>query len=520
MAVNILWFRRDLRLEDNEVVTKAAADNQPVLPCFIIDPWFYTWSDVGQARVRFLFESLEDLDFNLKQRGSKLYLFEGNGVTVLQTLTQQLLQQSGKRPSLFFNRDVQVQYGIDRDRALVDFYRQHNLDYHLGLNNFLQTDSERRDGWFDEYYTYLRQPLHLIPDRINTSELELDLPQLTFAQLKQKYSQFWASDNNYFQGGETQATATLDSFLKDRFQGYHWKVSRPWLTQQGATSHLSPHLTFGTISVRSVYQHTKARAAALEKQPKAQFSLKAFRDRLRWHDSFTQRLYNHPELAHTNRYPEFDEVYSANELNTEKQELFQAWQEGQRGFPLVDAAMRQLQTMGWMNFRTRAMCATFLCINCGISWQHGARHYMNYLVDGDLAIDNWQWQMQAGVTNPLSETFRIYNPNKNIEDRDADLKFIYYWVRELQGYSLSEILSGAYINESPYPEPILNWAQTRKVNGKIISNLRKQVKQRLLAEQGEEYQQAASALNTVEKYWEVKDKQYQDYKQQKSLSSS
>jgi deoxyribodipyrimidine photo-lyase len=131
---------------------------------------------------------------------------------------------------------------------------------------------------------------------------------------------------------------------------------------------------------------------------------------LRWHDSFTQRLYNHPELAHTNRYPEFDQVYSLNKLNAEKQELFEAWQEGQTGFPLVDASMRQLKTMGWMNFRTRAMCATFLCINCGISWQHGAQHYMNYLVDGDLAIDNWQWQMQAGVTNPLSDTFRIYKP--------------------------------------------------------------------------------------------------------------
>lgn len=476
----------------------------------------------------FLFESLENLDFNLKQHGSKLYLFEGNAVTVLQNLTQQLLQ-SGKRPSLFFNRDVQVQYGIDRDRSLLDFYRQHNLDYYLGLNNFLQTDSERRDEWYNEYYTYLRQPLHPVPEHINTPELALDLPQLTFAQLKQKYSRFWASDNNYFIGGETQAKATSDSFLTERFHGYHWKISRPWLTQQGATSQLSPHLTFSTISVRQVYQRTKERAAELANQPKAQFSLKAFRDaeggslrdhRLRWHDSFTQRLYNHPELAHTNRYPEFDQVYSLHELDTEKQELFEAWQEGQTGFPLVDAAMRQLKTMGWMNFRTRAMCATFLCINCGISWQHGARHYMNYLVDGDLAIDNWQWQMQAGVTNPLSDTFRIYNPNKNIEDRDSDLKFIYYWIPELRGYSLLEILAGAYLSESPYPAPILDWAQTRKVNGKMISNLRQQVKERLLVEQGEEYQQAAIAKKTVDKYWEVRDKQYQEYLQEKSYSSS
>jgi deoxyribodipyrimidine photo-lyase len=90
------------------------------------------------------------------------------------------------RPKLFFNRDVQVQYGIDRDRSIIDFYDQHNLDCHLGLNNFLQTDSERRDGWFDEYYTYLRQPLHLVPEHINTPELKLDLPQLDVRSIEAK----------------------------------------------------------------------------------------------------------------------------------------------------------------------------------------------------------------------------------------------------------------------------------------------------------------------------------------------
>lgn len=506
--MHLVWFRRDLRLNDNEVVTLATANNQPVLPFFIIDPWFYQQPEIGRARVKFLFQSLEDLDRNLRVRGSQLYLFEGNSIAVLQDLTRQLLQQ-GHRPKLFFNRDVQVEYGIERDLALIDFYRQLRLDYHLGLNNFLQVDADRQDTWRDEYYTYLRRSLHLTPECINTQKLELNLPQLTCTQLQQKYCQFWEVDNEYFSGGETQAIATLDSFLESRFHGYHWKVSRPWLTQQGATSHLSPHLAFGTISVRYVYQRTKARALELAQQPKAEFALKAFRDRLRWHDSFTSRLYFHPELAYTNRYPEFDELYSHEQLDAKKQELFTAWQEGQTGFPLVDASMRQLKTMGWMNFRMRAMCATFLCINCGISWHHGARHYMNYLVDGDLAIDNWQWQMQAGVTNLLSDTFRIYNPNKNIEDRDSDLKFIYYWVPELRGYSLPEILAGAYIGESPYPHPILDWSQTRKVNGKIVSNLRKQVKQRLLAEQGEEYEKAAIAKKTVDKYWDVKDKQFE-----------
>ncbi|MEH2259064.1 FAD-binding domain-containing protein [Nostoc sp.] len=509
--MHLLWFRRDLRLTDNEIVALASANNATVLAFFIIDPWFYQWVDVGKARVRFLFESLENLDSNLQKLGSKLILFEGNAVEIIQELTQQLTQQ-GHRPKLYFNRDVQVEYGVSRDQAIVHFYQQLNLNYHMGLNNFLQLE-DKREHWYSEYYTYQRQPIYPKPTSINTPSLSLNIPHLTFTELKQKYSAFWKTEQVYFIGGETQAQSTLNSFLKSRFNGYHWKLSRPMLSQLGATSHLSPHLTFGTISTRTVYQSTKARAEELKTQPKAEFSLKAFRDRLRWHDSFTQRLYFYPEIAYQNRYPEFDEWYTPLELPPEKQELFQAWLEGLTGFPLVDASMRQLKTMGWMNFRMRAMCATFLTINCGISWHHGARHYMNYLVDGDLAIDNWQWQMQSGVTNPLSDTFRIYNPNKNIQEKDPDLKFIYYWISELKGYSLPEIIQGKYIGTSSYPQPILDWAKTRKVNGKIISDLRKKVRERLTLQGGTEYESAVAAKETVNKYWQHKDRQYKEFKE-------
>lgn len=509
--MHLLWFRRDLRLTDNSIVTLATANDTAVIPFFIIDPWFYTWADVGSARVRFLFESLENLDSNLQKLGSRLHLFEGNSTEILQQLTRQLIEQ-GYRPKLFFNRDVQVEYGISRDQSIIDFYKQLNLDYHIGLNNFLQS-SDQRDQWFNEYYTYQRQPQYLAPVTINTPPTTLNLPQLTLLELKRKYQSFWAVEKVYFSGGETQAKSKLDSFLKKRYSGYHWKLSRPMLSQLGATSHLSPHLTFGTISTRTIYQSTKARAEELKTQPKAEFSLKAFRDRLRWHDSFTQRLYFYPEIAYSNRYPEFDSLYTPEPLSAAKEELFQAWLEGMTGFPLVDASMRQLQTMGWMNFRMRAMCATFLTINCGISWHHGAKHYMNYLVDGDLAINNWQWQMQAGVTNPLSDTFRIYNPSKNIPEKDPDLHFISHWIPELQGYSLPEVLQEKYLNNSYYPQAILDWSQTRKINGKIVSNLRNLVKQRLISLGGDEYDNAFAAKETVDKYWQHKDEEYKEYQQ-------
>jgi deoxyribodipyrimidine photo-lyase len=175
--MHLLWFRRDLRLTDNEIVTLATADNKLVLPFFIIDPWFYTWEDVGTARVKFLFKSLADLDRQFQELGSRLFLFEGDSTTIIQDLTKQLIAQ-GERPKLFFNRDVQVEYGISRDRSIVEFYRELNLDCHLGLNNFLQT-SDNREEWFGEYYTYQRQPQYQ-----PISPMSMILPLSSFHGLK------------------------------------------------------------------------------------------------------------------------------------------------------------------------------------------------------------------------------------------------------------------------------------------------------------------------------------------------
>ncbi len=512
--MHLLWFRRDLRLADNESVARACQGSQPVLPYFIIDPWFYQNPDVGGARVRFLFESLADLAANLRARGSRLYLFQGNSLAIIQALTQQLLAQ-GLRPALYFNRDGQAVYGRDRDRAVQQLYRQLNLPVHLGRNHFLQPEGDRRETWQRDYYAYQHEPLYPAPTHILTPDWPLDLPQCTLEGLWQQYPSLVAGVAAPFRGGETAAIATLDSFLTQRFWGYHWKLSRPWLAQQGATSHLSPHLMFGTISCRTVYQRAKQRAEQLD-HPKASFALKAFRDRLRWHDSFTQRFYYQPELGEQNRFPEFDDLYSPAPLTGEALDRFSAWQQGLTGFPLVDASMRQLQQQGWLNFRMRALCATFLTINAGISWHHGARHYMTCLVDGDLAIDHWQWQMQAGVTNPLVGSLRIYNPTKNLRDRDGDLYFIHHWLPELRGFNLEEILHQAYWRESPYPLPILDWATTRRVNGQRVAELRQRVKARLLAQGGPELAEALAHQGVLRRYRDHSRQRYRHYQEQQA----
>ena len=407
--IALIWFRRDLRLDDNEMVARATEDQQEVLPFFVIDSWFYQQPEISAARVKFLFESLENLAQDLEQRGSRLYLFEGQSVDIIQHLTSTLLVQQ-KRPKLYFHRDVQVEYGIERDRAIVDFYQQQSLATYIGLNHFIQVDGEDYHNWWRDYHTYQQEPLHYAPQQINTPDLALNLPQLNITELKQKYSYFIEAESYRYLGGSNYAKKTLDSFISHRYQGYHWKMSRPWLAQQGATSHLSAHLDFGTISARIVYQRVVKLLEQLPPTSKAQYSLKTFLDRLRWHDKFTQRHYFHPESATQNRYPEFDRWYSPEALNRNQQKLFSAWCEGTTGFPMVDASMRQLNKMGWMNFRMRAMCVTFLTINCGVSWHHGARYFMSRLVDGDIAINHWQWQAQAGGYKSIIKNLQDLQP--------------------------------------------------------------------------------------------------------------
>ena len=515
--MQLLWFRRDLRLFDNECVAIATASGEPVLPFFIIDPWFYNNANSGRAmRIRFLFESLVDLDKNLRDRGSQLYLLEGESIAVIQQLTQ-FFQEQGQTPQLLFNRDVQVKYGVDRDRKVQQYYQNQNLEIFLGVNHYMQTPKLNWETWLKDLKQYRKTQPFDSPKSANSPKLNRSssgLPIIEFETLFQRYKKFWKTDRVYFSGGETAAHQTLTSFLDNRFWGYHWKLSRPWLAQRGSTSHLSPHLTFGTISTRVIYQAVQQRRQALKqtdtpKASKADFSLKSYCDRLRWHDSFTQRLYYRPDIGWQNYYREYDDWYSPEPLEDEKADLFEAWKSGETGFPLIDASMRQLQAMGWMNFRTRAMCVTFLTINCGISWHHGAEHFMDYLVDGDIAINHWQWQMQAGITNPFSNTFRIYNPSKNLGDRDPNLQFVRHWIPELRGYSLPEIEQKRYLGKSPYPDQMIDWKQTRKINGKVISDLRKIVRQRLQSENGEEFEAAQKVKGVIDRYMKYKQQEYE-----------
>ncbi len=409
-TINLVWLRRDLRLHDNQLFTTEILENKASVFFFIWDEDYLDHSEASVKRAQFLLESLKNLREELDKQNCKLRIFYGKSKEIIFNLLK-LLNKENKLVRLIFSREAEVAYSTELDESLLKNVNELNCKVKLCTNNFLLTRESEMDSWREQYYAYQKAKRHKPAEKLIQLNSHLQFPKETSLEEIEKLLP--GQKFNLFKGGEVEANRELNNFLQKRAYGYHWKLSRPWLAQMGATSHLSPHVYFGTISTRDISQRVR-QAIKDTDNSKYKFSLKAFLDRIRWRDSFTQRLYFHPEIIWQNRHREFDAVYCKDELPREKQALLTAWQEGQTGFPLIDASMRHLLENGWMNFRMRSMCATFLTINCGISWHHGAEYFMKHLIDADYAINNWQWQMQAGITNPLSETSQHQKLNATV----------------------------------------------------------------------------------------------------------
>jgi deoxyribodipyrimidine photo-lyase len=491
--MNVVWFRRDLRVHDNEALTKATQSTAPILCIYIDDPYYTSHPEYSQKRQAFIEQSLEVLNKNLQTVGLELTVLKGE----LKKIFELLLSPEYKMENLYLNYDCQCPYEKRRDDEVKKLLSGQGREVVYCNGDFLLQDPQLMDEWRDKYYSFMKTKM-FEPGKGKLAKFELP-PEFVYKPNPKQ-------ELKIFKGGEDHARESLDEFLSGNFKGYHWKLSRPWFASNGGTSRLSPFIAQGCISVREVYQRVNKVIGQLENEREI-FALKSFKNRLRWRDSFRQRFYFSPWLAESNKYPEFNSVYNLNPLTVDKLKLYELWKNGRTGFPLVDASMRQLTEEGWMNFRMRAMCATFLCINCGVPWQYGAIHYMQQLVDGDIAIDHWQWQMQAGVTNPLIGAFRIYNPDKNLIEKDVDLKFIRRWIPELKGFDKEKILNSNGLGD--YPARMLNWTQTKETNGKVISDLRNQVKERIIREAGQEFLEAVKSKEVVQKYYEGNNKRYQ-----------
>jgi deoxyribodipyrimidine photo-lyase len=443
MNRTIVWYRRDLRLADHAPLHRASARGA-VIPVFVLDRALLNHPETATSRVAFMLDCLRALDQELRDRAGRLILRSGNPVEVLPQLVRET-QADG----IYAYTDCERIYGRVRDARLNQVLAEQQMKIRWfeppGSLPDLVPYPAYRDRWFAD----MRQPLIVTPSRLEVPpELPSD-PLPTVADLGLS-----PSPQPIPAGGTEAARQLLREFLATKVDRYYWQLSYPGAE---ATTGLSPYLKFGVISVRECYQTANRLKLADARVARSQ---QQFIARLRWGCGFTQRFRYLPQLEVRSLYSIFDaQGWKFDEA------LYQAWQTGQTGFPIIDAAARCLQaTGGWkqLNFRVRAIYASFLSNLLGMDWRYGALHFMRHLIDGDCPIDHYQWAMQAGVTHCIDKSWtRIYNPEQVAVDRcDPDGRFIKQWVPEL-AHLPPEVL-GTPAGLADYPTPILDYRATRQ----------------------------------------------------------
>lgn len=454
MNRTIVWFRRDLRIADHAPLYRAASRGE-VIPVFVFDRALLHHPETGSARVAFMLECLRSLDQDLRDRGGRLILRSGDPVNVL----PQLIRET-QADGIYAHIDFERIYGRVRDARLNKALVQEDLKIRwfepLGTTSELIPYPQYRDLWYtDMNADMVPIPAHVRVPADVTTEL---LPSLTDVG--------HLPDAKQIPPAGTQAARNLlQEFLDEKAERYYWQLSYP---SAEATTGLSPHIKFGAISIRECYKT----AQQIKSSPdlRVQRSRKQLIARLRWGSGFAQRFRYLPQLELRSLYTIFDEDgWSFDE------DLYRAWQEGETGFPIVDAAARCLQsTGGWkeLNFRVRALYSSFLSNLLGMDWRYGALHFMRHLIDGDCPIDHYQWAMQSGVTHCVDKTWtRIYNPEQVAVDRcDPDGAFIKRWLPELK--HLPPSCLGSPLPMKGYPAPILNYKQARNQRVKQLQQQR------------------------------------------------
>ncbi|WP_287130418.1 deoxyribodipyrimidine photo-lyase [Candidatus Cyanaurora vandensis] len=447
MRTVILWFRRDLRLSDHPALAAALAEQARIVPLFVFDPHLLQHPETGSGRVQFMLGCLESLRKNLGVLGSRLICRLGDQSLVVPAFAQEV-----GAAAVYWNVDSERAWRTATDGRVADTLQQRGIEARTFEAEALLTAGGPETYTLKYFIPHWHRVLSLRSSPRPTvlppvDEQIIDTPLRTLADLGLP-----PCDQMVPTAGEREAHQLLEEFLQEKAAHYLKSLS---VAEDATcyTSRLGPHLKFGTISMRTVYQRVQARSQQVDSWQRR--NLAGFQSRLFWRDHFAQKLRNLPRCEHESYLQDFDAVPWSN-----RADHYAAWCTGQTGYPLVDAAMRCLNHTGWLPFRLRALCATFHCIDLLLPWQGGARHFMQKLIDADVAVDHWQWQSHAGVSNRGRNWFRVYNPVDGVAKIDPAGTFIRRWVPELTGVS-REQLAAPWRHGIAYLPPLVDHAEAR-----------------------------------------------------------
>lgn len=424
-ATTIVWFRQDLRLHDNPALAYALKVGS-ILPIYILDDRTAGQWKLGGASRWWLHHSLQSLTESLKQCGHQLNLFVGNPLEIIPSIIHQT-----KANGVVWNRCYEP-FAIDRDQSIKSLLKGMGVEatsFNASLLFEPWTIANQQGSFFKVFTPFwkhcLRQPVEEVVDSetgLKSSNLSLE-PIKGFVSLDQM--NLLPSHPNWAVGfdwkvGEAAALDKLDHFIQSMIHAY--KERRDFMDKE-ATSKLSPHLHFGEISPRVIY-HRCHEVLGVGQGDMA--GTHHFLSELGWREFSYHLLYHFPELPTQPFRSEFSQFAWGDQP-----EILKRWQQGQTGFPVIDAAMRELWHTGYMHNRARMIVASFLTKNLLIHWRRGAEWFWDTLVDADLASNSASWQWVAGCGVDAAPYFRIFNPVTQGETFDPEGAYVKRWVPEL-----------------------------------------------------------------------------------------
>ena len=473
----LFWHRRDLRLTDNTGFALARAKSPKVVGVFCLDPNILGADDVAPVRVTYMIGCLRSLQQKYAQAGSQLLILYGNPIELIPKLASALSAQA-----VLWNWDVEP-YSQKRDDSVIDALKEKGISFpEKNWDQLLHAPDDIRTGSGGVYTVYTpfwknwsKKPkaspveMESLTSLENLTEAQQEIAQQNGAgELPSaKDLGFVWEEELIIAPGETAAQELLKGFCYSAINEYQEQRNFPAVK---GTSLLSAALKFGVIGIRTIW---KATTQALEnsRSDETKANIETWQKEIAWREFYQHAMYNFPELAsgaYRDAFKNFP--WESNEKH------FQAWCEGKTGYPIVDAAMRQLNETGWMHNRCRMIVASFLTKDLLLNPQWGEKYFMQRLIDGDLSANNggWQWSASSGMD---PKPVRIFNPASQAQKFDRGGEYIRQWVPELRSLDTEFLVSG---NITPlerqavgYPEPIVE----HKTQQRLFKELYKQQKE-------------------------------------------